>query len=81
MEKNQKMSPGETQNDLILNVFFLILVELAKIIPKRYVFGGYIFCQIFGIAKNTSQGATPNPGRANSEAPGPPRSMTKVMLD
>ena len=81
IEKPQKMTPGGTQNDLILNVVFVILLELAKIAPQRYVFGGSIFWQIFGIAKNMSQGATGNPDRANSEGPGPPRSMTKVMLD
>ena len=49
--------------------FSTILVELAKMGPKRHVFDGSIFWQIFGIAKNMSQGATGNPGRANSEGP------------
>ena len=66
---------------LILRTFFVISAEIVNMAPQRCVFERSIFWQIFGITKSTSQGATGNPYRANSEGPGPPGSMTKVMLD
>ena len=66
---------------LISRTFFVISAEIVNMAPQRCVFERSFFWQIFGITKSTSQGATSNPYKANSEGPGPPGSMTKVMLD
>ena len=74
-------SRRDPQMSLISRTFFVISAEIVNMAPQRCVFERSIFWQIFGITKSTSQGATGNPYRANSEGPGPPGSMTKVMLD